>query len=424
MSATTRPEGLPKGLGELEIYYGLVALYFFAFGLQFVLYPSIVTFELAQGGAEVGAAQTALTAPMFALLLFGGLVAERAQAGPTLAGLQIGFAIPALVMAALIATGSMTFPLLLAYGVVMGSLAAFMQPLRDAALNGVVDRETAAGRKVNLAQAATVTTAVQIGAQIVGILVARLSDRFGSAPLLVCQAIAVIGAAALALKLRAPKPAKRPRGPAQALQEIREGLAYAFTHPVIGSMLWSAAYVGVFIVGAFQVLFPLIIREVYGGGAAELGALYACFWGASFVSAVVLGRVRPLRRPGRALLICHLLGAVVFATLAIEKPLWGFALSTALVGGGAGVAIAMSRTITQANAEPAFLGRVIAVYAMGFMGGAPLGSALVGVGFDVLKGFGLGAGWVALVPAVGLGASALALALFTPIWRLEPPALE
>lgn len=414
-----------KRLGEIEVYYGMLALYFFAFGLQFVLYPSIATFALSQGGAEVGAAQTALTAPMFCLLLFGGLLAERAQAGPTLAGLQIAFAAPPVVLALLVASGNLTFAMLLGYGIMMGSLAAFMQPVRDAALNGVVDRAAAAGRTVNLAQAATVATAVQIGAQIIGILAARFADRLGPAPLLLAQAAAVAGAAYLATRLRAPAPDKRPRQPAQAFREIREGLGYAFTHPIIGSMLWSSAYVGVFIVGAFQVLFPLLIREIYGGGAAELGALYACFWGASFVAAVVLGRMRPLRRPGRALLVCHLLGAVVFATLAIDKPLWAFAVSTMLVGGGAGVAIAMSRTITQANAEPAFLGRVIAVYSMGFMGGAPIGSAIVGIGFDAFGALGLGAGAVALIPAIGLGASALALAAFTPIWRLESfPSLQ
>jgi len=400
----------------------MVALYFFAFGLQFVLYPSIATFALGQSGAEIGAAQTALTAPMFCLLLFGGVVAERAQAGPVLAGLQIAFALPALALAAMVNAGALTFPLLLAYGVVMGSLAAFMQPVRDSALNGIVARSCFADRPLHLAQAATITTAVQIGAQIVGILAARFSDRFGIAPLLCAQAAAVIGAALLATRLQAPKPEPRPRRRAQALREIREGLAYAFTHPVIGSMLWSAAYVGVFIVGAFQVLFPLLIREVYGGGAAELGAMYACFWGASFVSAAALGRLSPLRRPGRAMLVCHVLGAVVFATLAIDKPLWAFAVSTILVGAGAGVAISMSRTITQANADPAFLGRVLAVYSMGFMGGAPIGSALVGVGYDVLRAAGLGAGWVALLPAVGIGASAIALALFTPIWRLEQPS--
>ncbi|MFZ4601834.1 MAG: hypothetical protein ACOYM8_05205, partial [Caulobacterales bacterium] len=107
---------------EIDVYYAMVALYFFAFGLQFVLYPSIATFALGQGGAEIGAAQTALTAPMFCLLLFGGVVAERAQAGPVLAGLQIAFALPALALAAMVNAGALTFPLLLAYGVVMGSL--------------------------------------------------------------------------------------------------------------------------------------------------------------------------------------------------------------------------------------------------------------------------------------------------------------
>jgi hypothetical protein len=70
---------------ELTFYYAMVGCYFFAFGMQFVLFPSLVAFFLAATPAGVGLAQSALSAPMFCFLLFGGLLAERAKAGPTLA---------------------------------------------------------------------------------------------------------------------------------------------------------------------------------------------------------------------------------------------------------------------------------------------------------------------------------------------------
>jgi predicted MFS family arabinose efflux permease len=186
-------------------------------------------------------------------------------------------------------------------------------------------------------------------------------------------------------------------------------------------MLISAAYVGVFVIGSFQVLFPLIVREAYRGDeqtqVAMLRALFACFWGASFISAVVLSRLKPLRHPGRAMVISHLVSAAALFTFAFHKPFLTFAIVVALWGLAAGVSISMCRTITQSAAEPRYLGRVLAVYSMGFMGGAPIGSAIVGFAASEW-----GPRTAALIPAWGLALAALALAVFTPLWRyaLEP----
>ncbi|HVY03667.1 MAG TPA: hypothetical protein VG983_08435, partial [Caulobacterales bacterium] len=78
--------------GELTVYYGLVGTYFFAFGLQFVLFPSLITFTLGAKGAALGAAQIALSGPMFALLLITGVYAERAQPGRSLMIFQAAMA--------------------------------------------------------------------------------------------------------------------------------------------------------------------------------------------------------------------------------------------------------------------------------------------------------------------------------------------
>jgi MFS family permease len=64
------------------------------------------------------------------------------------------------------------------------------------------------------------------------------------------------------------------------------------------------------------------------------------------------------------------------------------------------------------------LGRVLAVYAMGFMGGAPLGSFVIGF---LAEAYGPRA--AALAPAIGLMAAAVALAVFSPIWRMERGAI-
>jgi len=413
------------GVSELGLYYLLVALYFFAFGMQFVLYPSLVAFFLSATPAGVGLAQSALSAPMFCLLLFGGLLAERARAGPTLAKFYLAFAFASIGLSAIVAAGLLTYEILIFYAVFVGACAAFSMPVRDAALNGVVLRETARGRYTSIATAAAVTTAVQIGAQIAGILVARFAGS-SPAPFLALQAIILCLGAAIALGLMDSKPHGHERTIKGALRDMGDGLSYAFRNPIMSAMLISAAYVGVFVVGSFQVLFPLIVREHYGEAqnvqASQLGTLFACFWFASFISAVALSRMKPLERPGRALIASHVISAVMLFTFAFDKPYMAFLAIVSVWGLAAGVAISMSRTITQSAAEPGYLGRVLAVYSMGFMGGAPIGSALVGFAASEW-----GPRIAALIPAGGLALAAIALAIVTPLWRYTaehpPPEL-
>ena len=69
-------------------------------------------------------------------------------------------------------------------------------------------------------------------------------------------------------------------------------------------------------------------------------------------------------------------------------------------------------TIVQGAAGQKYLGRVLAVYSMGFMGGAPIGSAIVGFAASEL-----GSRTAALIPGVGLALAAIALAILTPLWR-------
>src|SRR5262245_31893607 len=285
-------------VSELALYYLLVGLYFFAFGMQFVLYPSLVTFFLGATAAGVGLALSAISAPMFCLLLFGGVLAERARPGTTLARLYVLLALAAVALGAIIIKGWLTYNILIGYAIFVGACTAFTMPLRDAALNGVIGREAALGRPTPLATAAALTTAIQIGAQIAGILVTRGAGA-KPAPYLLLQALVLAAAAFVSLGLRAPKPTGHERTVVGALRDMRDGLVYCFRSPIMSPMLISAAYVGVFVIGSFQVLFPLIIRDAYGGTdemkGQRLSALFACFWGASFVSAVVLSRAKPLR---------------------------------------------------------------------------------------------------------------------------------
>src|SRR5262245_40341429 len=117
--------------GELPLYFAMVGLYFFAFGLLFVLFPALTTFVLNEPPQRVGLAQAALSAPMFCFLMFGGVLAERAKAGPTLVLLQIAAALAAFGLASILRLDALTYEWLIAYALFAGTCAAFIMPVRD-----------------------------------------------------------------------------------------------------------------------------------------------------------------------------------------------------------------------------------------------------------------------------------------------------
>ena len=79
-----------------------------------------------------------------------------------------------------------------------------------------------------------------------------------------------------------------------------------------------------------------------------------------------------------------------------------------------GVSIAMSRSIVQSAAPKGQLARVLSIYQLGFMAGAPIGAFIMGIAVDVF-----GPHKIAFVPALGMGIIVVWMAVASPIWNLK-----
>jgi predicted MFS family arabinose efflux permease len=401
--------------GELRAYLCAIAAYFLAFGVQMILFPYLVANALGASPQAVGIAQAVSQLPMLILLLWGGLAAERMPTRAWLVVLHALAAAPVLVLALTIGAGQLSYAVMILFGVAMGTLTAFMMPARDAALNGVVGREAGRGATVTLQSAVALATAVQLGAQVLGMLLAGLAGRIPVEALLAVQATCLLLTALFCLGVARAEPPK-PRTGRSPIADLREGLSLTLSHRVLLPMVLVGLYVGVFIIGSFSVLFPLLIRDVFAMGANALSTSFVAFWTGSFLSSVALSRLPTIARPGRALLCAQVLGALALAGFSVPST---FTVFVAIVFGwglAAGVAFSMSRTIVQQAAPPAAIGRVLAVYSLGFMGGAPVGAALLGFAADQV-----GPRLAALVPALGLIVAVSVMAVRTPIWTLTRP---
>jgi MFS family permease len=407
--------GRRRVLIELPAYLFVQIAWFTAFGLQTVLFPYILKNVLGVSGTMLGMAQMALAAPSVVFILLGGVVAERAEGRTLLVLFHLLAAAPALALGFAMRTEGAEYWMMLAYALAMGTVGAFMMPARDAILNVVVARRRAAGSGITLQQGVAFATLAQFAAQIVGLSIGGFANWLGVWPLLMAQAGVVAAGAIAALFLdRGRMAQKRPKGGA-VLADILDGMRCVRRNPVLLSMVLSMFGIGVFVIGAFLVVLPIINADVYAHESGGLRNIFVTFWAGAFCSSIAISRFRALARPGRILLIAQFIGSAGILFLTVQPPYPAFIALVFVWGLAAGVSIMMSRTIVQAAAPPHLLARVLSIYQLGFMGGAPLGAALMGVVADTA-----GPQRVILVPSIGMLAMIAWMFFLTPIWKMRP----
>ena len=360
---------MPPAARAFPWYLAGTSSWFASSGMQTIVFPWLVTVVLHEPAARVGIAQMSLMAPSIFLMLLGGAVADRADCRRLLVRGHLVAALPPLLLGAAIAGGWLAYCGLIAYALAVGTAGAFVMPARDAMLTRV-----AAG---GLGRAVAVMTATQFAAQLVGIAVGGSAGTIGAPALLLLQAAVLAFGGIAALRL----PAAPPMAGAAArsrLGAMRDGLRAAAESSILVPVLIANLAVGVLYVGAFLVILPLVVRDVYGGGSAQLSLVSLGFWGGTIGSTLVQIRLGALRRPGRAIVVALFLGAGVLAAMAWPSPFPAFVALCLVWGLGAGVVMTQARTLVQSAAPETHRARILSLFQLGLMGGAPVGALLIG----------------------------------------------
>jgi MFS family permease len=385
-----------------------VSSWFAGFGAQSVLFSWLVTGELHAGASEIGAAQMAGMLPSLVFLLFGGATADRSDCRALLTRV---YALAALLMAALfvlISVGLLSYPLLIAFALALGTVTAFGMPARDMLLS-----EVAGG---NMMRAVTGLTLAQWGSQAVGNLLGSSARWIETAPALCIPAL--IFAAGIAPLRRVPTRAARAPGPRagtrQTLREIGEGLREVAHSPVLRPVMLLVSSVGIFFMGPFMVVLPLLVRDYFGGDVAQLSLLGAAFPAGIILGSLLLLARGGLRRKGRAQLISLYAGSVALAGIGLGLTFAGTLAAIFVWGLSASVFMNAGRTLFQAAAPSTHRGRVLSIYALGFMGSAPLGALLSGFLADATGP--LATCWIC---ALAMTALAIGAGLFSGVSKLE-----
>jgi MFS family permease len=319
-------------------------------------------------------------------------------------------ALPPLILAAITSAGALSYPVLIIYALVGGVFGAFAQPARDALLSRV------AGDRVQ--HTVTLLIAMQFTVQIAGFSLGAMADVTGPVVLMLVQAVvmALGGIAVLRIKVPVQVPSQRGRSP---LHEIAEGIQLVVQSRSILPAILCTFTVGIFFAGTFMVLLPLMVRDVYGGGAGQISLAFTANMAATVVVTIWLIRRGGIQRQGRALLIGAAAGVVFLLPLHFAIPMWGFYLTIFGWGLGGGLVLSMSRTIVQEAAPASHRARIMSVFSLGMMGGMPIGSFAMG---HAINAFGpLNA---ALIPVVGMAVVLTVIVLATDMWQVAAPRSE
>jgi MFS family permease len=394
----------------LRWYLTSTGLFLVPGGIQMVMFPFLVAVWLQESPARVGIAQMASQLPMLLLILWGGLLGDRVDQRRLLIGLQLGMAVPPLIMAWLVWDDLLFYEVLIGWALIGGMFGAFAQPARDALLNRV------AGNDVQ--RVVTLAVGVQFGIQVIGFAMGSTADRFGPAALMVVQSVFMV-AAALATTRMPPLPPMPARPRRSALAEIGDGLRVAWNAPDIRAPILLTFSVGVFFAGTYMVLLPLMVRDLYQGSAAGIAAVFAANMLGTCTTIVFLMRRGGVQRPGRALLIGGTFSVCVLSLLHFELPMAGFYLVVYLWGMCGGISMTMSRAIVQEASPESHRARILSVYSLGMMGGMPIGSLLLGWCVGVL-----GVRNAVLVPVACMALVLVAMRLRSDLWRVERSVIE
>ena len=356
--------------------------------------------ELTGSPFQLGLVTALQFIPILILSPVGGALSDRHRKRQIILLTQTVMMAQAFVLAALVGSGHVRYWHVAVLAAIYGLGRAIDIPARQAYITDLVGR-------ADLPNAVALNSLVFNGARIVGPAVAGLLiARFGVAMAFWLNGLSFVAVLAALLATRTPGDPD----PAGRLG-IREGLwgalDYAARTPTVAFTLSLLVVVSVLVLN-FNVVVPLIAKNVLNEGAHGFGLLMSSLGAGAVVAGIGLTVLRRGRPPLGFLVASAAVLSAGTAALALTAQ---FGTTAALLAGLGCCQILFStgcNTLLQLTTPNALRGRVMGLYALANAGMSPFGALLIGtlaerLGVRAACALGGGAALVALTVLVLIG---------------------
>lgn len=357
----------------------------------------VVLTELTDNdAAAMGITMALQFAPPILLVGVTGWVADRFDRRRLLMLTQTLLLLLGLAIGILLLMGVMTLPLMYAFALGLGVIAAFDNPARQAFVSDLVSREIASNAVA--LNAASFNGARMIGPAIAGIVIVAV----GTGWVFLVNGVTFFAMIVALMLIRVDQLIPRVKAPGAS--RLADGFRYVARRPDL-----MVTFAMVFLVGAFGMNFPIFASTMaleFGQEADGYGLLSSILAVGSLAGALLAARRDRARI--RVVIGGTLLFAVAASVSAFMPSYWAYAATLMFTGFAVVTMLTTANGYVQTTTDPALRGRVLALYMAILMGGTPIGAPIVGWVADqfgpraaimlgagaALVAFGIGATWL------------------------------
>jgi len=309
--------------------------------------------------------------PFLPMLLFGplgGVVVDRSNKRHILYATQTAAGLLALTLGVLVSTHHVSLTAIWVVGALLGVVNLFDNPARQSFVQEMVGR-------------ALTPNAVSLHRAMIH-LARVLGPAIGAALLFVgIAACFYVNAASflallVALALMRTDEITRIRTVVRAKGQVRAGLRYAWDDHELREVLASVVLVGLLAFN-FTVTLPLFALSVLHGSSGAYSVI-TCSMGLGGLlgGLYVAHRARPTRR---LLAVLALAFGLLMAALALAPTVAIACLAIVPMGAASLAFVSTANASLQLHSKEEMRGRVMSLYAMGFLGTTPIGAVLAGL---------------------------------------------
>jgi MFS family permease len=368
-------------------YFGGLALSMVGTWMQSIALAWLVVKVLKGGGRELGLVSVFQFGPMLVLGMYAGSLSDRFDKRVLMLITQLLMGSAALALFYVDLTNRESMGVIYALSGLSGLASAFDTPVRRSLIGDLVPKEA-------LPNAMSLNTGVMTSTRVLGMAIGGYVVRFAGTE----WCFLANGVSYLAMLIALTGLSQRTHATTASPDDggVRGALVHVWRSRELRLVMIATAVVAT-VTFNYQTTFPLMIKNVFHGGADSLGTLFAVTSLGSFLGALTSAK---RRRPSIA---WFLLGVAVMgvgaAGVSIAGSLFWGVVASLPMGVGGGLLMAQMSGLLTSNSQPTMRGRVLALQSVIFLGSTPIGGPIVGAIAD-----GAGARW-----ASGAGAIAAAI---------------